>query len=431
MKAMSLKSLIVLLTTTAIGGLLPAVHPAFGQTWTQTSAPSNSWLAVASSADGARLVALASSNRISGQIYTSTNSGVDWTSNGAPNVSWFSIASSADGTKLAAITFRGSVYTSPDSGGTWNDVLDVPVNPSDYFPVYPSVACSADGTQLAVLILPTCIFISTNSGATWMTNRQSAFVSGFDQGPTNCSVASSADGSKLAVAFAMGDVARSADSGMTWVSNGLPVLVDKRPAEELIGHWNGIASSADGNELVVVTGLAGSPPITPIYISTNAGMTWQTSGAPTNLETSWRAAALSADGSKIVAAAGWWNGSGPIYTSADSGLTWVSNRAPVALWSAVASSADGSKLVATVDGGGIYTFQSTPAPQLKIVSSGGEIILSWIAPSANFTLQQNSDLTTTNWMDVTNASTLNLSTLQDEIVLPAPATGTFYRLTTP
>ena len=431
MKAMSLESLIVLLTTTAIGGLLPAVHPAFGQTWTQTSAPSNSWIALASSADGAKLVALASSSRTSGQIYTSTNSGVNWTSNGAPNVAWFSIASSADGTKLAAVTLRGSVYTSQDSGGTWNDVLDVPVNPSDDIPVYPSVASSADGTKLAALILPDCIFISTNSGSTWITNSPAAFISKSDFGPTNCSLASSADGSKLAVAFALGDVAISADAGMTWSSNGMPVLTHNRTNIELIGHWNGIASTADGNELVVVTGLAGSPPITPIYVSTNAGMTWQTSGAPTNLETSWRAAALSADGSKIVAAAGWWNGSGPIYTSADSGLTWVSNRAPVALWSAVASSADGSKLVAAVDGGGIYTFQSTPAPQLKIVSSSGEIVLSWIVPSANFTLQQNSDLTTTNWRDATNASTTNLSTLQDEMMLPAPATGAFYRLRTP
>lgn len=52
-------------------GMLCVAADAIAQTWTQTSAPLTNWTAVASSADGSRLVAAIAG----GQIYTSTNSG--------------------------------------------------------------------------------------------------------------------------------------------------------------------------------------------------------------------------------------------------------------------------------------------------------------------------------------------------------------------
>ena len=54
---------------------------------------------IVSSADGTKLVALASE---SGTEHVSTNSGVAWTLAGAPRVSWLSAASSADGNRLTA-----------------------------------------------------------------------------------------------------------------------------------------------------------------------------------------------------------------------------------------------------------------------------------------------------------------------------------------
>ena len=56
------------------------------------------WRSVASSADGTRLVAVATG----GQIYTSTDSGTNWTARES-NRYWWSVASSADGTKLVAV----------------------------------------------------------------------------------------------------------------------------------------------------------------------------------------------------------------------------------------------------------------------------------------------------------------------------------------
>jgi hypothetical protein len=63
-------------------------------------------------------------------------------------------------------------------------------------------------------------------------------------------------------------------------------------------------------------------------------------------------------------------------------------------------------------GGGIYLSQSTPAPFVRAAHSVSNIVLSWTVPSRSFELQENSVLTTTTWLDVTNPPTLNLSNLQ-------------------
>jgi len=85
----------------------------------------------------------------------------------------------------------------------------------------------------------------------------------------------------------------------------------------------------------------------------------------------------------------------------------------------------------TTVGGGIWISQSTPAPQLNIATANINFALSWIVPSTNFVLQQNSDLGTTNWVTITNAPTLNLTNLHNEVTLPSPGSNVFYRLKTP
>ena len=87
---------------------------AAGTTWTARESI-RAWSAVASSADGTKLVA---ADNAPGQIYTSTDSGVTWTARES-NLNWQSVASSGDGTKLAAVVGGGQIYTSTDSGATW------------------------------------------------------------------------------------------------------------------------------------------------------------------------------------------------------------------------------------------------------------------------------------------------------------------------
>ena len=102
--------------------------------------------------------------------------------------------------------------------------------------------------------------------------------------------------------------------------------------------WTCVASSADGNKLTAAVGYTHKG---PIYISTNSGITWMTTSAPSNND--WNSIASSADGSKIVAEAT----SQLIYVSTNSGATWTqASGGPSGSWTAVACSANGVKLVA-------------------------------------------------------------------------------------
>jgi hypothetical protein len=236
------------------------------------------------------------------------------------------------------------------------------------------VASSADGTKLVAAANEGYIFTSTNSGATW----QSA---GFSLGGFSYSVASSADGSKL-VTGGGSLIFTSTNSGATWISNSVPGV-------DYI-QWQSFASSADGNKLVAVA-------------------------------------------SSTVVSAG---GAGNIYISTNSGTTWTRADAPVRSWSCVASSADGSKLVGSaypgrllVYFGGIYTSQTTPAPSINLTPTNSNLTLSWIVPSTAFVLQQSSDLGS--WTDMTNTPVLNLTNLQNEVILSPTGSSIFYRLKTP
>ena len=87
----------------------------FGSTWITNDAPNATWTDVASSADGTRLIALASTYPpwadSHGIIYTSTNSGTTWVSNNVPLSYWISAGLSADGNNAVVVAGNG--------GGVW------------------------------------------------------------------------------------------------------------------------------------------------------------------------------------------------------------------------------------------------------------------------------------------------------------------------
>jgi hypothetical protein len=68
------------------------------------------------------------------------------------------------------------------------------------------------------------------------------------------------------------------------------------------------------------------------------------------------------------------------------------------------------------------------AGPLRIASRSTDIILSWVVPSLDFVLQENSTLAANNWTDVTNTPALNLTNLQYQVMVPASAGNRFYRL---
>jgi photosystem II stability/assembly factor-like uncharacterized protein len=380
-----------------------------GATWKQTSAPTNAWSSVASSADGARLVAVSAprwnwklqSYVGEGVIYRSVDSGATWTRITAPSNHWTSVACSADGAKWVATAgghdTLGLIYASTNTGVTWT-ATTAPSNN------WAAVACSADGTRLVALASLSCplldgsIYVSSNSGMTWTPTTA----------PQNdwTAVASSADGTRLfaasvPAAFSVGDchgnaeggIYTSVNSGVTWTPTGAPrswwaavacsadgykaVAADRsgllctlpysglwRLAEASVQRWHAVASSADGTRLVVATEYYG-----PICVSSNSGATWRETSAPRQ---EWSSVAASADGTKLVAAVGQVNGVlGAIYRSPDAGATWTPTSARENAWVSVASSTDGEKLVAAalsgdglihISGDSGFTWAQTSAP---------------------------------------------------------------------
>lgn len=122
----------------------------------------------------------------SGPIYVSTNSGDAWAPTESPSATfWWAIASSADGAVLVALSDGASghgVYISTNSGNSWNKV--------NWLSASQSVALSADGKTLVVGAGGGLIYSSCDSGTTWTTSSPPS--------ENWWAIASSADGSKLA-----------------------------------------------------------------------------------------------------------------------------------------------------------------------------------------------------------------------------------------
>ena len=383
------------------GSLFTFLHLAHGDSgyiWTRLSnAPNQPWQAVASSADGSKLVAVA----YGGGIYTSTNSGTTWLSNNVPVKNWYSVASSADGAKLAAVTSGGAaeMWNSSDSGKTWN----LTSAPRGSLQNYMSITSSADGTKLAAAgaSLPTrYIYTSADSGATWHATS-APNLSWY-------SVASSADGTKLvAAAWNNTLIYTSTDSGANWIPHTVPN-----------NYWYSVSSSADGSKLVAVVNGGG------VFTSSNAGATWVSNSVPSK---TWYSVASSSDGSIVVAV-----GINAIYSTTNGGQTWISNTVAVPLWLSVASSTNGSRLFAAAASGPntgllyVGTLPTPAAPSLSIAASGSNFKLAWPSSAAGFQLQQNLDLITMTWAEVTN--TVLITNGLNQVTVSPTNSRAFYRL---
>src|SRR5262249_32428459 len=156
--------------------------------------------------------------------------------------------------------------------------------------------------------------------------------------------------------------------------------------------------------------------------STNSGAVWIKTTAPIQ---SWWSATCSADGTKLAASVS----GGQIYTSTDSGATWIPNGVSNLNWGPIAGSADGASLVAAIfypGTGGIYSLRLTPQPKLSLKPSGNGALVSWVVPSMDFALQESADLTSASWTNLKAGPVLNLTNLQDELILPFTTNKRFY-----
>ena len=356
----------------------------YGQTWTRTTAPTNNWTSIASSADGAKLFAVSGPRTIydlnspageyiagDGLIYRSLDSGQTWTQTSAPNDDWTSVTASADGViQMAAARakwnsgtqreFGGGLCLSLDSGVTWNRIPP----PSTNSLTSEVVRCTADGSRW--FAGGDQVYTSRDLGRSWEALG----------GPSSAHVlAVSADGFRVIggwwdplqrlpyftpwrltdppasdlreithttddtrwIALSYPDILSSTNAGNTWIRHPAPTT-----------NLTAIASSQDGNGWVAAAWGSGT-----IYTSTNAGTVWLPGVVP---PLAWTAVASSANGSNIVVIADdrWdWDGTanhlqsrGAIYGSMDSGMTWRLADAPTNNWRAVTCSAEGTQWIA-------------------------------------------------------------------------------------
>lgn len=312
---------------------LPGVFQPAGVDWTQRQS-GLAFKDIASSSDGQKLVAVING----GQIYTSTNAGASWTARDS-NRDWVSVASSADGVKLVAAVNNGQLYTSSDSGVTWTA--------RDSSRQWTDVASSADGSRLVASVDSIgggAIYVSVDSGATWSLTSASTSVRWF-------SVTSSADGQKLAANGGL-DVYTSTNGGTTWTSR------------QTLTSQLSLSASSDGSRLTAAT--TGGVTPSAVYVSLDSGITWTRRLAGLSTTYTLGAAAVSADGSLMMAAANNYT-----FTSTDQGRSWVTLIAPATYTTNGLALSSNGVLAAAATSAGVYASSASGAA--TTVGIGGSI----------------------------------------------------------
>ena len=362
------------------------------------------WAALAAAADAGRLLAGATDP---GQAFLSLDSGNSWVTNLSSPSPVAAVFMSADGTNLIVGSGgAGNAVAGPayvSTNGGQAWIKAASTNRN-----WVSLAGSSDGLRVAAVdAFANTVITSTDRGITWQTNAPPVFAHW-------SAIASSADGQRLVVAAGgfngstNGPVFTSSNGGASWSPTSLPV-----------SNWKAVASSSDGHMLAVTAG--GLRP-GGLYISSDAGESWTLTAAPF---TNWQAVALSADGKKVVALAR--VATNPLFISHDLGASWQNVTLPAAIWTALAISADGGTIFASGDQN-LIRLRTAGTPELIPTSRNGGFTVSWVVGAGSYQLQQAPDLMQSHWTNVTLTPLMVLTNLRYQIDLPLTGTAGFYRL---
>ena len=361
------------------------------QDWVLIDSPANPnrfFEALACSADGATVIcAQLEFTNVIDAIFTSTNWGATWITNEIPSYGGWATGCSADGTVLLVMS-GGIVYSSTNSGISWRSNY---VSGAAWY----SVAGSGDGRRWLASAsgdeYEKPLYLSQDSGATWS-----------PVAPTNywLQVASSAAGDVL-VAVSFDGAIISTNGGSSW-------------------HWaltnvlQGCVCSVDGKKITLVGHQI-------ICRSDDFGSTWSFQSVAANLSQ----VSASADQKELAAVSH--HVPGPVYLSSDGGETWTTNSTPILNWRRTVFSADGSRSYA-VGNRKIYTRVKTPSPRVEVARSGSNLLLAWTVPAMSFRLQENDNLTSTSWFDVSAQPQFNALSLKHEMIIAPVSSQKFYRL---
>ena len=78
----------------------------------------------------------------------------------------------------------------------------------------------------------------------------------------------------------------------------------------------------------------------------------------------------------------------------------------------------------------LFAVQTPGAPKLRIfATTTNTAVVAWLTSSTVWTLQSNTNLTTTNWVNVTN--TVNVVGSENQVIISPPAGNKYFRLSNP
>ena len=401
-----------------------------GLNWKQGN-QTGTWRYLTLSYDGTKLAATSSG----GQIYTSefiatTNVQQSTTGITVPNTTittplgttytkilsltidlWTAhgIACSNDGLNIVVTNSTGYIYTSTDGGLTWKSKQLFTNGNKVGRPLYTN----------GILIFAGGL-ISTNFGASWISPESQSLMNEYGKKFFSITprgnwyfVASSSDETVFAAFYDNDYIYTSTDSGVNWTKR----------MTDAARRWTALAISNDGTKLFA-TVLSDY-----LYSSTDSGVTWTKQMTDsTKYPRDWgnNAIVLSSDASTVVV-----SGNNSTYISNDFGVNWTTTTLPSNI-SAAALSADGTKLIfASYNNGNIYSSTATTTISNQDVGQN-------LQPYVSGT-QLNTGLTTAisktliagqTWTSVYNPQTLSYVTISGDGTTIIASGGNFLSVST-
>jgi hypothetical protein len=261
--------------------------------------------------DGSFLL-MATNRSAVNNIYTSDDSGVTWDIrlDAGDGNSWDSADISSDGSSIVAVADR--VFTSVNSGVDWTEKQ--PDGDSDH--IWKQAASDSDGSNLIVVsqfnfgAAHGRVYTSDDAGDTW-TRRN---PTGVEAELRWISCDSDSDGSNLIVGMqsTQGRIYTSDDSASTWT--------ERRPEGDVNRTWNSVASDSDGSNLIVASQTTG------LWTSADSGSTWTERKPDGTANDGWETVASNGDGSVLAGIRSPTGGGvldSAMFVSIDSGVTWT------------------------------------------------------------------------------------------------------------
>lgn len=305
------------------------------------------WRFTEMSDDGQTIVVAHNGN----QLFLSTDAGESWAEVN-PNPSstkrnYKCCAMSGDGSRILVAKSTGRIYLSGDRGVNWIELQ--PFGSANK--AWASLAMNKDGgTVLAAKsgLLDGQLTMSKDGGGTW----NEIYPAGNRKENWNA-VAVSDDGLTMIAAMYEGSVYTSTNGGTSWNKSSI--------ANDY--GWNKAAISADGNKMFMCS--EGR-----LYLSTNKGSSWKELKLAGDDSYNWRVAAMSNDGSKLIAGISDDQENGRVYYSSDGGSAWNETQPlgnELANWEAGSMSKNGASVIVGARSGHIYMTGSMFATAIKTV----------------------------------------------------------------